>query len=238
MELDRVEQKWNLFFFLHRSCVSPLKKKKAVLVDAMGTLFKFHWHLSFPWVPDYCPLWTRPVCWSWLHVPTLSHFLGVAHPEAFHTLGWHGHQQCHQSCSQPCGGGLLHKAWLQTVLVIPGVITPRMMKMGMSTLKEFEQLAPTMDSTAAWPQCTDVLSASLPPSPRPQVQVAEQYPAGAQLLQHGLFHLQGCLRAHHWGHWDRSTAALARMCQPHPPLPPPWPCFLAFHSVSCSCATL
>lgn len=47
----------------------------------------------------------------------------------------------------------------------------------------------------AGPQRTAVLGASLCPGPGPQIQVAEQDPAGAELLRHGLLGLQGCPRA-------------------------------------------
>lgn len=62
------------------------------------------------------------------------------------------------------------------------------------------QLNPTPPSPPqAWPQCTIVLGSSLRPGPGPQVQVAQQDPAGAQPLWHGLCSLQGHTRACHRG---------------------------------------
>lgn len=72
----------------------------------------------------------------------------------------------------------------------------------------------------AWPQCTAVLGASLCPGPGPQGQVAEQDPAGAQLLRHRLLELQGCPRVRHRG----QVSLGSRPTRPPPPPSFPWAC--------------
>lgn len=62
---------------------------------------------------------------------------------------------------------------------------------------------PTPPTLQGWSQRAAALGASLRPGPGPQVQVAEQDPAGAQLLRHGLLGLQGRPRAHHRGQVSR-----------------------------------
>lgn len=66
-------------------------------------------------------------------------------------------------------------------------------------------------------QCTTVLGTSLCAGPRPQVQVAEQDPPGAQPLWHGLQRFQGCSRAHHWGQVSPGSCYTGSLlCYPAP----------------------
>lgn len=79
---------------------------------------------------------------------------------------------------------------------------------------------PLCSAPQAWPQCTAVLGASLCPGPGPQGQVAEQDPAGAQLLRHRLLELQGCPRVRHRG----QVSLGSRPTRPPPPPSFPWAC--------------